>query len=381
METPTATSSAEPSQPAAAPAPTISATRDAANRGDFSTFAEARHAAKSGKPLAPVSVDRAAAPPSGADATPLDTTRAVSEKDRKADERMRRAVEDGTRELNAEIARLKAQLAERTADRSAAPVTPPQSASEPAYKRFRAMPDAPKLQDFDSIEDHAAAMSHFVAEKLLAEQRDTSARTDQQKQERAQYYEREQRRIASASKQIEDHRAAHPDFLKDVPEDVRATLKSLQPFGSLPTDANGNPQGGGAANAVGELLFDSAVVPAMYEHWVAHPEDLAKLLNPPAGLDRVPADRRLHAWIGFIRTEFYRQEGWVARNAAGAITRSPAESSAISPSPISAAPPPPSTLSRPNTVTDPKAAAVKRGDFETFTRIRQEERNARRRPA
>ncbi len=48
----------------------------------------------------------------------------------------------------------------------AAPATP---VTEAAYKRYQAMPDAPKIDTFQTIEEYQFAVSHFIAQKMFSE--------------------------------------------------------------------------------------------------------------------------------------------------------------------------------------------------------------------
>ncbi len=45
-------------------------------------------------------------------------------------------------------------------------------AKEPEWKKYRAMPDAPKAKDYQDLEDFSAAMGHFIATKIAKEQFD-----------------------------------------------------------------------------------------------------------------------------------------------------------------------------------------------------------------
>lgn len=101
-----------------------------------------------------------------------------------------------------------------------AAVTPP--APDPAkpptadWQRYAAMPDAPKLDQYDSLEAFNFAVSAFVADKR-ADEREAS-RTQQTQQQQAEHDHREsgrlwQERLATA-------RAADPDFNSKVNPDT-----------------------------------------------------------------------------------------------------------------------------------------------------------------
>lgn len=150
--------------PADAPAETPqtqSATSAAVAQNDFLAVDEALRAESRGTPLPPVPVV------AKDDAKGADTPeRELSKRQQKANEATQAAVTRATADLKAENERLLAQIRAGGAPKQAA--TPP-PAAEPEYKRFLAMPDAPKLDQFDSLEEHSAAMSVFIGQQQRAE--------------------------------------------------------------------------------------------------------------------------------------------------------------------------------------------------------------------
>jgi hypothetical protein len=86
----------------------------------------------------------------------------------------------------------------------------------------------------------------------------------------------------------------------------------------------------------------------------------------------------------WIEHEFKRLEGRLAGAGAPADSTAAAPAAPASPpvsrSPITAAPPPPPTLRAAGNTSDPKAAALARGDFAEFDRLETEERMAKLQP-
>lgn len=110
--------------------------------------------------------------------------------------------------LRAELAAERAARAPKTGNIQ--PVGPvaakPSAAAE--WKKYRQMPDAPKLADFDDMEDYTAAVGVFVADQR-ADERD--ARRYQETQQ--QQADHENRQSANAwSGRLAKARAADPDF-------------------------------------------------------------------------------------------------------------------------------------------------------------------------
>lgn len=343
---------AAPAQPAAPV--TVSATRDAATRGDLSAFERADAASRTGNPLPAVEVkpDAPAAPVTPAATTPAAPVTdpaappaepTLSKRQQDANERTRRAVDAATADLRAEIERLKA------GQPPAAPAATPTPA-EPEWKRYSAHPDAPQLEDFDSVGEHAAAMALFVNRQMASEQTQAT-----QQQQRDAFLRTRAQSFGENLRQASD---ADPDFASKIPPEVLTArpLSAMTPA-ERPT----------FANVVAEAAFRSDNPAAFLQYLHANPASVAEIAKLPS--------------IDWALVALARLDGRISgAPAAPAATppAAPAVPAAPVPSPISAAPPPPPTLST-NTSADPKAAALARGDFAAFDAIEQQERLAKRR--
>jgi hypothetical protein len=353
---------AAPVAPAAAPA-TITATRDAANRGDFSAFDTAATASRRGAPLPTVDVkaDAPAAPvapvapvtPAEPPAAPT-TDQPAEPKNRRVSQdyinnTIRTAVDAATAPLRDEIARLRG-------GQPAAPVEPaaPPAPATPEWKTYATHPDAPKLEDFDSIGEHTAAMAMFIVDQRERSRAEASQQTQRQQQL--------QQEAESFVTKMQEAGAADPDYLSKMPPAILNTERlSALPKGTEPT----------FANVVVEAAFRASAPAALLQHLHAHQDEairIARMGNTSAML-----------------VELARLDGRLSAGASGAPAPPPSARPAAparpTPSPISAAQPPAPTLTSPGTSADPKSAALARGDFAAFDRLDTQDRIARRRSA
>lgn len=353
MEQPT------PTPPAAPPPPeTISATRDAANRGDFNAFDKAATAARVGKPLADVEAPPtpaaaapapAAAPDTAAAPVPPPAPKKYSLTQDELNDRVRTAVD--------------AALAD--ARRLATPPSPPPStpsASAPTkeaeHKRYLAMPDAPKLDQFESIEEHAAAMAVFIADKRYEERETARQQHDRQQQTESAH----DARLKSFDARVADAKAKDPAFL----ERVKPIASQLMPTANAQAinaaiargEIGGQPIPIGPLQALADEIIDSDQSAALLDHFQAHPDDFEKFATL-----RSPRE---------VTRELARIEARLTPTAA-APTPAPKKL-------ISDAPPPPPIISNPQTSADPKAAAIARGDFVTFDKLEMQAKRQQRQP-
>lgn len=67
----------------------------------------------------------------------------------------------------AELTRLRAEQADLAKPKPPQPKS--ETVTEPEWKRYRAMADAPDIKDFENYEDYSAALSFFIAEKRFDE--------------------------------------------------------------------------------------------------------------------------------------------------------------------------------------------------------------------
>jgi hypothetical protein len=354
----------DPVAPALPATPTtISAERAAANKGDFSALNNAHLAARRGTPLARVEV-KAEAPakaPEPPEAPAAPAPPALSKRQQETNDRVREAAERATATLREENARLKVQLAAHQpapAPVPAAPAAPETKVAE--WKRFAQMPDAPKLADFDSVEEHTAAMALFIADTRHEEH--TAA--DRQRTETDELTAAQRARVGRFVEQLDASKAADPEFVTKLTPEVKA----LKPFGALAPGELGGPR-----NIIAEQVYDSPIAPAVLLHFSQHPEALVALETPPPHIAALPPALRVKAHIQWIVREFGKLEGSLESASPAASTDRPAQ-----PSTITAAPPPPDTVTRAGSTTDPKASALKRGDFDAFNRLELAERAAKR---
>lgn len=349
MDAPTAPPAA-PAQPAASPVP-ISATRDAANRGSFADFDKAEIAAREGKPLAPIASAPAPAPaeakPPAAPA-PSEEQR-VSRRQQEINEHIRRATAAET-----ELARLREENA-RLKTPPAAPAQPP-AAETPAWKRYAALPDAPKIAQFDSVEEHTAAMAHFIATTMLTERDQAAhARTAAESRDAA---------LHETATQFGQRMKAAKEADPEIASKINPDILQARPLSGLTRE---EAKTASFANAVAEAGLYSEHPAALFTY-VSDPKNAAEVVRiaqlPPA-----------QCWDALVRLDG-RLGGTSSTITAPAPGQTPG--AGASPSPITAAPPPPPTISKAGTTADPQAAALARGDFATWDRLETEKVRTRR---
>lgn len=361
---------AAPTAPVSTPAPaapetpaTVSATVDAAVKGDFAAFADAHTANRKGAPQAKV----AAAPNPSEPAAPVTTEPAqqtqpppISRRQQDANERIRQAVERATADLIAENARLKQQVQPRQAAQPQTQQPAPQPET-PEWERYAALPGAPNQNDFDDYAKFTAALSLFIADTRYAEREAAG----QARQTHDELTAAQRARVDTFTQQLDSARVADPEFVSKLTPEVRA----LKPFDAL---APGEPSG--PANVVAEQVFDSPIAPAVLLHFSQHPEALARLTSVPDSIKALPRAAQAKAHIQWIVREFGKLEATLD-------TAAPAAASAPAPaaSPVTSAPPPVPALTRAGSTANPKDTALARGDFAAFQDADRAERIARRR--
>lgn len=342
---------------AAEPTP-IAATDAAVVSGKTSDFREARRAERIGKPLPPVEA-ASDAPSDSADnlsaEPPKLSRRERAELDQQAaNERVRKAVEAATADLRAEVERLKTPA--RPATAPAAAVEPPKGT--PEYKRLMALPGAPKLADYDTVEEHAFAVSEFIDQTRHHERQSV----ERQRAEVESLTKSQIDRVEKFQTQLEASKQADPEFVNKL----SAEVKALKPFGALHQGEQGGP-----LNVVAEQLFDSPIAPAVLLHLSQHPADLQALVAMPpevAAIRDVTAQQRAH--VRLIVSRFNRLEGRLEPSSATATSRP-------IPKTLSDAPEPAPVLgNRPREVTDAVTSAVKSGSTSAYREARRQERLA-----
>lgn len=335
--------------PAPAEAPTtVSATVDAANHGDFKAFDKAHTSAKQGTPLPEVSVTPAEAAPV-ADA-PVVPERKTSNRQQQINDAARTAAEQATTALRDENARLKAQLEGRTAPPE--PKATPPAAPAPPVEKFPTLAEYSAQHPDASMEDFLDARDEFRAgaAERQAQTRASAAEIDTALRTRAEAF----------GTRLKEASTADPDFATTLTEDVKA----IKPFGALAKDEKPGPR-----NIIGELFYDSPQVAAIARHLSQHPEVLTALETMPAAIAALPVALRTSAHIQHIVKTFGALEA--------SLTSPAAADPVAAPSTITAAPPPAPTLTRAGSTADPKAAALKRGDFVMWEKLDTADKLAR----
>jgi hypothetical protein len=357
MEPSTATSAA-PAQPVADSPVTQTAVHAAVASGKTSEYRTARRAERVGKPLAAVTVDPSASAQATTEDAPdplamnrgdLVPTEApkLSRKERDqqdANDRIRKAVESATADLRAEVARLKtpapAQDQPKPAEATAAP-----DKGTPEYKRYQAMPDAPKLQDFDSIEDHGTAMSLFIAKALFAEHADAGKRQEADAARLKDFTTQ----IDTYSERLRKSAAADPQLKTKIAPDIL----QARPLSSLSPEQKKTAT---FANYIAETGFHSENPAALYTYLTSNEADATRIANlgSPEAVERALTllDGKLSA-------------------SAAVVPAAPKPK----PKTLTDAPAPLDTLgSKATETTDPLTSAVKRGSTREYRALRRQQR-------
>lgn len=332
---------AAPAQTTASDTPTVSATIAASEKGDFSAFQDAKQAARAGKPLADVPVTPE---PSDLSAAPAPADKTVSKRQQQINDYERRIAE-----LNQRLARLETP--------PAAPRSDPQPTA-PDYKRYLALPDAPKLLKFESVEEHAAAMALFIADKRHEER----AAQDSQQRQRADHLRSLEERDRAFGERITQASADDKTFLASLPAPV---LHATPLSGCRPDPAR-----------PGSFVDPTTGQPVGFLNFVA---ETAFLSDNPVAFHRAMKDLAPEDRIALARLpgpEMMRRLSQIDGRASASIASPAASASAESttPSPVSAFPAPTPTLNRPGATVDPEHAALKRDDFGSFQAARQARR-------
>lgn len=263
-----------------------------------------------------------------------------------------KGVKERNAELDAEIAQLNEKLRIRKEIRreldateraqpkpdGKTPDSSPAVDKKAEAARFRAMPDAPKLDDVDaqgnavyaSYDDWAIEMASFVADKKL-EERDTRSKAEAAaRQEEQRFTEKAEK----ASERFKSYLEKHPDAEKRI----RPELLAIVPISQL---RPGEPVG--PHNFIAEQIFESDFTGELADHFStdAGVQDFQRLM-------RLSPDAILRE-IGRLEARF--------------VTSGTAPTSTRSPKTVSTAPDPPETLGkRPAAPADDVEAALFSGD-------------------
>ena len=353
---------AESAPPAPSP---VSASRAAAESGDFGAFDRAEVAKKQGKPLPDVAPSASAQPEAeGEDGTT--GTRTVSRRQQAINDYERRIAEQEQR-IRALETRPRAEPPPSNGHQPPANGQPTatngQPTSQPAAEtakqrvaRLLALPDAPKVEEFDSYPEYTAAQTLFLNGELAREQ---TAIQDQRQAQQAQH-QRLITRDQTFRARLTEAKTADPAFVEHLSDEAKnlGGIAHAQRSGVAP----------GPVHIIGELLYDSPQAVPFLRAISADPALLQQLVALPPAIAALPPQWRTKAHIDHLVTEFHRLEGRLAYEAAQAP---PDHGDRADPAPtnlVSSAPPPPPTLGKAGHSTDPTRSALARGDFEAFDR-------------
>jgi hypothetical protein len=349
----------------ASPAP-VSAARAAAAAGDFGAFDRAEVAKQQGKSLPDV---RPASPASAQPAPEGDSEPGEAEPGARTISRRQQAINDYERRIAAQEQRIRA-LETRPAPTHDQPPdpsptgqpngqAPPTETAKQRAARYLALPDAPKVDDFDSYPEYTAAQTLFLQDRLQAEQAAVEGQRAQQQQQHARLIARDQ----TFRERLTAAKAADPAFVPGLSEEAKnlGGLEHARRSGVTP----------GPAHIIGELLYDSPHAVAFLKHISADPQAFAQLLALPEAIAQLPPQWRAKAHVDHLVTEFRRLEGRLAYETTLAAG-DPARGDDAPPSPfsssVSSAPPPPPTLTKAGRSADPVRSALERGDFAAYDR-------------
>lgn len=253
---------------------------------------------------------------------------------------------------NERIARLEGRM-------EATPAAPaPPAAEKPVtqaeYKRYLALPDAPKIEDFESIPEFSAAMGVFIADQRWDDRtRAAAARSDADA-----LTESQRTRADSFAGRIKKTTTDDPAFWDAISPDV----SGLRPLADLKPGEQAGPR-----NLVAEELLSSPVAPQLMRE-LSKPGALARLEAGPEHLKSLPPAQRVQEHARWIIREIGRLE------AAHAPTEKPAADVKL----LTDNPPPQERLGRkPNVPDDPVEAAIKRKDTGSYLEARRTQEAAK----
>jgi hypothetical protein len=224
--------------------------------------------------------------------------------------------------------------------------------SEPAWKKYRAMKDAPKADDFEHLDDYVAAMGTFVAQQI-ARQEATGVITERETKqaERAAADRDIETAVDTAHTRLQADETAFPDLKAKVDD----RFKQIVPARLMPDGQAIGPH----HYAKDQITFESEhplQLSAFYSTEDGLAEWAAMMKMPPKQIERTILARDL----AFRRTPAQGKPAAAAKT----FTKTPE--------------PPENTGKKPSHVGDPAEAAVKKGDFRAFMSAMDEREGARR---
>jgi hypothetical protein len=216
------------------------------------------------------------------------------------------------------------------------------------------LPDAPKVDDFDTYPEYTAAQTLFLQDKLQAEAADVASRRQAEQQQHDRLIARDQgfRARLTAAKE------ADPAFVDQLSDEAKSLggIDYARRSGVTP----------GPIHIIGELLYDSPQAVPFLRAISANPQLLPQLLALPEAVQRLPPQWRAKAHVDHLVTEFRRLEGRLAYEAERAAADTAPRDDDAPPSSVSSAPPPPPTLTKAGRSADPGRSALERGDFAAY---------------
>lgn len=356
-----------PDSTPSAPAP-VSAERAASDAGDYASFDRAHVAKRQGKSVPQPEPARAQATPTTDSETPASAEngeRAVSKRQQAINDYERRIAQQEQRIQELE-SRTRAAQPSQDQPRQPPPQAPPQETPKQRVARLLALPEAPKVDDFDTYPEYTAAQTLFLHDLAAKHQAAQTAERDQQVQRHQTLVARDQ----AFRERLTAAKTADPEFVASLSDEAKnlGGLDHARRTGQTP----------GPTHIIGELLYDSPHAAAFLRHISADPQALTALTALPAHLARVPPQWRAKAHIDHLVTEFRRLEGRLAyEEALAARDGAPASAPALN-SPVSSAPPPPPTLGKAGRSTDPVRSALARNDFAAFDQAEMDKRRRQR---
>lgn len=310
---------------------------------DFTAYAreaDSRDLGRSTSPGAPA--DSPSAQPDGQVVSTETSPAAASEPAKPTDDKKPHNLQTRLTQLDAENAqlqeRLKLRKALREELRTLERPEPARPASDPAapppqktWERYKHLPGAPKVDDFDAYEDYLDARAEFIADQRHAdrtqrEQLDTSSRARMDATEKT---------IQGFHERLAQARTADPAY----DSKIHAGLLDIPPAFTLP------PQEVRAANVLVQEIVGSDASSALLVHF-STPEGQQEW----AALMQAPTPAAMVRHFGRIEQRF--------------LSSGPSSSAAPAAKTVTSAPAPPTTLgTKPPASADRLGAAVTAGDF------------------
>lgn len=141
--------------------------------------------------------------------------------------------------------------------------SPTRPVTQAEWQRYKAMPDAPRSDSFESYDDYTAALSLFIADKRF-EERVAAA---QHHRERVDRDEQQHQRLTAYAERMGTVLASDPQFLERLSPEVA----NLRPTSHLDPSQSPTP-----LSDLAEEVLDSPHAGALLRHFSDHPDDLRR---------------------------------------------------------------------------------------------------------